>query len=161
MQPEEEQSSFESYLSRAMFYCSKAERCPADLYQKFSQWKTPNEIWDDIIDRLKDENFLSEERFCFAFVKDKVLYNKWGFRKVEFALSQKQIKSSLVEIAIAEFDVNEYQNIVESELIKKNKSIREDDPFKRKAKLFNFAMSRGYESDHTSHIIEQLITKLT
>ena len=35
-----------------------------------------------IIEMLKKENFINEERYAIGFVKDKFNYNKWGKIKI-------------------------------------------------------------------------------
>jgi len=154
---EEEQSLFKRALSRAMFYCSKAERCPADVLKKLEDWQIDRHGWSDIIQTLKTENFLSDQRYAEAFVRDKIRYNKWGRKKVLFQLKNKGLHGSAIEDALYSIDEDEYYGIVRYELAKKSKATNEDDPYKRKAKLFNFATSRGYEGNIAEAIIEELL----
>jgi regulatory protein len=155
----EEVKVFGQALSRAMFYCSRAEHCPADVFDKLSQWQVPEELWDKIVAKLTEENFLSEERFTRAYVLDKIRYNKWGKQKVAFQLRAKQIPRSAIDTAFLEIDDDEYRTIIQYELEKKCLATKEPDSYKLKAKLVNFAASRGYEIDLCNPIIDNLLTR--
>ncbi|MEI3422954.1 MAG: RecX family transcriptional regulator [Butyricimonas faecihominis] len=41
-------------------------------------------------------------------------------------------------------------------LKQKNRGLKEEDPYKRKAKLFRFALSRGFDYETISRCIDQL-----
>ncbi len=154
----EEGKAFGKALSRAMFYCSRAEHCPADVFEKLGQWQVPNEFWEEIINILSEEKFLSVERYTIAFVFDKLRYNKWGKQKIAFHLKAKQINRSIIDNVLSSIDNFEYTEIIRSELTKKCSTTKEADSYKMKAKLINFAMSRGFDIDLCNPIIEHLLT---
>ena len=58
---------------------------------------------DKIIDRLKAEKYIDEARYCRSFINDKLRFNKWGRKKIEFALKQKQIPLELISDAFKIF----------------------------------------------------------
>lgn len=155
----EDAKVFGQALSRAMFYCSRAEHCPADVFEKLNQWQVPEEFWVDVVAKLVAENFLSEERFSRAFVLDKIRYNKWGKHKVAYQLRVKQIGRAVIDHALSEIDDKEYCAIIQYELEKKCFATKEPDYYKLKAKLANFAASRGYEPDLSNSIIDNLLKK--
>ena len=73
-----------------MRYCSKAEHCIDDVRQKLWTWKVPTEEHDDIINTLIDNNFINEQRYAEAFVKDKFRFNHWGRIKISLMLRAKK-----------------------------------------------------------------------
>ncbi len=155
----EEGKAFGSALSRAMFYCSRSEHCPAEVFEKLGQWQVPEEFWADIVSQLTADNFLSEERFTRAYVLDKIRYNKWGKQKVAFHLRSKNVSRQSIDKAFLEIDDSEYCALIKYELEKKCFAIKEPDRYKLKAKLINFAASRGYEIDLSNSIIDNLLTQ--
>lgn len=132
-------------LLRLQNLCSRSEKSESELRMKLKQWGLINEA-DTIIEQLKKDDFLNPLRFASAFIHDKILFNKWGKTKVRYQLIGHHIPADIIENLLSEYDEKNYLEMVNSELDKKNKSIRETNPFKRKAKLFAFGNQRGYES---------------
>ena len=58
-------------LSRVAAYCSTAEHCRAEVTEKLQRWGIPYDAIDRIINRLEQEKYIDEERFCRAFIHDK------------------------------------------------------------------------------------------
>ena len=75
--------------------CAASEQCSHDMEEKLRRWQLPEEARARIMAHLTAERYVDDERFCRAFVKDKIRYNKWGRRKVEQALFMKHIPSEL------------------------------------------------------------------
>ncbi|MDR3060972.1 MAG: RecX family transcriptional regulator, partial [Dysgonamonadaceae bacterium] len=125
-------------------YCSKAERCIDDVKKKLSQWEIPEKDRDCILNRLQEENFLNEERFCRAYVNDKSKYNQWGTYKIQFELKKKQIPDSLIKEAIQVIVPDENKERLLQLLQTKQKSIKGKDEFEICRKLMRFAVSRGF-----------------
>ena len=49
-------------------YCAYQERCVSDVKEKLRKLKIEKEEFDQYIEKLKDDNFLNEERFVKYFV---------------------------------------------------------------------------------------------
>ncbi len=58
---------------------------------------------------------------------------------------------------LASIDPDEYRSTLEDEMRRKNRTIKESNPYQRKAKLFRFAAGRGFEND----LIYELINAIT
>ena len=58
-------------------YCAYQERCPSDVKQKFNKLKADIENYPEYIIRLKEENYLNEERYTKYFVQGHEK-KKWG-----------------------------------------------------------------------------------
>ena len=145
----------EQALSILQQMCSKKEYCPRDISTKLRQWGVEGAD-DELIEILKDDNFISEERYCNAYVNDKVKFSKWGKNKIRYQLSGKGLQDKHIDLALENVDREEYMEIMNKELEKKLHSIKEEDPFKRKEKLSRFAQQRGYEWELVSEVMESL-----
>jgi regulatory protein len=140
-------------LERLRQYCSKTEKCKKDVVEKLKSWNLAEKA-DKIVDVLVKEGFIDEVRFAQSFANDKLRFSKWGKIKIQFALRNKGISDSVIQTATENIVDDEYMMIVEKELIKKNKSIKDSEPYKRKQKLFAFAYQRGYDSNLAGKIID-------
>lgn len=137
----------ESYaIEKLKELCSRAEKSEYDICKKLSDWGLDNKT-EKILSILKEENYINNVRFARAFVTDKIRLNKWGKYKVRMLLRGKNISDTIIREAFEAFDDDEYREIVYSELKKKMKLLKIDDPYKLKAKIYAFGNQRGYESD--------------
>lgn len=141
-----------------MASCSRKEYCEFDILQKLSGYDISIEQKNDILSRLVKENFVDNSRYTEAFVKDKIRFNKWGKYKIKAQLRAKNISERLIENALNEYVDEDYQKMIEEELVKKMKNIKEADYYKRKGKLMRFAASRGYAPEDFIDIVDNLIS---
>src|SRR5437773_2347659 len=84
-------------------YCAYSERCASDVKQKLQKLKVDKEEYNSYISRLKEDNFLNEERFVKYFVSAHTK-KKWGKNKMKAALSGKRIDSSLIKKYLDDMD---------------------------------------------------------
>ena len=148
--------TYEQMLFKASAYCATAEHCEADVRTKLQTWACAPEHIDKIIDYLKHENFLNEQRYCNAFVRDKFRFNQWGKTKIAMMLRTKNIAEETIAEAIDQIDDATYQQTVTTLLQTKLKGLKYRDEYDRKAKLIRFAQGRGFEYGIIAAAIEQL-----
>lgn len=131
-------------LDKAAAYCSAAEHCISEVRGKLKSWSMGQHA-EAVIDRLIQENFINEERFCQCFVKEKIRYNKWGRMKVVQALRQKDLPDPVIQEAVNSFDTDEYANILRHLISAKARMVTASDDYEKKQKLVRFALGRGFE----------------
>lgn len=132
-------------LSRVAAYCSTAEHCRAEIVEKLQRWGMAYDAMDRILDRMEQEKYIDEERFCRAFIRDKYRFAKWGKVKIGQALQLKKISSMTFRPLLNEIDEEEYLSILRDLLASKRKSVRAENDFELNGKLMRFALSRGFE----------------
>lgn len=132
-------------LKRMETYCSIAEHCRTEIAEKLQRMGVEHEVMERIINRLIQEKYIDEERFCRAFINDKYRFAKWGKYKIGRALQQKEIPPSICRIALDEIDEEEYLAILRKLLAAKRKTIRAKNEYEQNGKLIRFALSRGFE----------------
>ncbi len=145
-------------VARIALYCSKAERSEYDVRKKLTAWEIDKEIADRIVLFLRKENFLDEERFCRSFIKDKIRFNKWGKNKIVFELRKKQVSEKQIQKCFEGLD-EEYD--FEAPLIKllssKITTVKAKNDYEKRAKLYRFAMGRGFAPEAIQKCLSQLL----
>lgn len=144
-------------LNRAAAYCSQAERAPQDVEDKLRNWEVSDEDIEQIMQRLRDDNFLNEERYVHAFINDKFLYERWGRIKIIFALRQKGISGSIVNNTLDDvIDPDAYLETLTDLLRAKMRGMSVPLDQRNRAKLYRFAQQRGFEAGFISRALSVL-----
>ena len=130
-------------LKKVLRYCAYQDRCTQEVRNKLATFDMPSSEKDKIVKLLVDEGYLDDERYASTFVRSKIHLKKWGVNKIRMSLKMKGISDEIISNALSEIDPEIYRE----ELIKvlKSKKINETDPYKRRAKLAQYAMQKGYE----------------
>ena len=130
-------------LKKVLRYCAYQDRCVQEVRTKLATFDMPSSEKEKIVKLLVEEGYLDDERYASTFVRSKIHLKKWGVNKIRMALKMKGISDENISNALSEIDPEIYRE----ELIKvlKAKKINETDPYKRRAKLAQYAMQKGYE----------------
>ncbi|MFY0687937.1 MAG: RecX family transcriptional regulator [Cyclobacteriaceae bacterium] len=134
--------------NKAARYCAGGERSPKKVLEKLQQYGLEHEESEQVLADLIALNFVNEERYANAFVKDKFRFNKWGKKRIEMELANQQIDYQLIANALDEINLSEYQQIIMGLAQQKWTSLsRESDDFIKKQKTIRFLLGKGFESD--------------
>ena len=140
-------------LNKAAAYCTLCERCTSEVSKKLTTWGVPPAEQQRIIDRLQDEGFINEERYCRAFVNDKLRFNRWGRVKIRAALYEKRLPREYIAQAIEDIDEEEYMQTLHDLVATKQRELKNED-FATKQKIIRFAASRGFEPAKILQIVK-------
>lgn len=132
---------------RAENWCAYQERAHSEVRNKLYEWGVYPADIDQIISSLISDNFLNEERFAFAYVSGKFNIKKWGKQKIRQGLKNKRIHEKLIHRALNSIDGDDYIAVLRNAANKKLATMVDKDPFKRKYKLVNYLIGRGFERD--------------
>src|SRR5690606_16481600 len=132
---------------RAESYCAYQERSQQEMRDKLYSWGLHSLDVENIIADLIGENFLNEERFAKAYTSGKFKIKQWGRVKIVNGLKFHRISPRLMKEALEEINPNEYYATLERILVKKSAVLKESDPYKRRIKLAQYALSRGFENN--------------
>ena len=141
-------------LAKAEHFCAYQERAQQDVRDKLYDWGLWPDAVENIIVKLIGDNFLNEERFAKAYVKGKFKQKAWGRVKIKQGLKFKKVPDVLIKKALLTIDGDDYLAMLAKVLNKKAALIKEKDDYKRRYKLQQYAMSRGYESDLIADILK-------
>lgn len=135
-------------LSRAATYCARAERAPSEVMSHLLAWGVDEDAACSIVERLKKENYVDEDRYARAYVRDKYRFARWGRLKIRQGLRAKHIDSAVIALALTEeIDEDTYRSHLTDLLRAKQRGTRARNAYDPRAKLYRFAASRGFESE--------------
>lgn len=145
-------SSQKSYTVREatiklMQFCAYRDRSHKEVEEKLRELRMIPQAQEQIIIQLIQEDFLNEERFARSFVRGKFRIKKWGRIKIIQELKVREISKPIIEIALTEIEEQDYRVVLKELAKKKMNLIREKNLFKKKKKLSDYLIQRGYESN--------------
>ncbi|WP_345955441.1 regulatory protein RecX [Mucilaginibacter sp. PAMB04168] len=141
-------------LAKAEHFCAYQERSQQEVRNKLYELGMYPTGVENVISELITGNFINEERFARAYAQGKFNQNGWGRIKIKQGLKLKRVPDKLIAKALQTIDGDEYLRTLQKILEKKQTQITEKDAFKRRYKLQQYAMGRGFESDLINDILK-------
>jgi regulatory protein len=146
----------EQALARLTALCASAEHCTGEMIDKMTKWEIPEEAQARIMEHLVSNKYVDDERYCRAFVHDKMEYNHWGRRKIEQALYVKRVDKAIQTKVLDEIPDSDFISILRPLLDQKRRQTRADNDYEMNIKLMRFAASRGFTIDQIRQCIEEV-----
>lgn len=144
-------------LQRAQQLCSVREYCVSDIISLLTRWEASDDTTkNEIIDKLKEDKFIDEARYCSAFARDHFRYNQWGRLKITMALKAKKIPDTDISTGLETIDGDEYLDLLRKIIVTQQKKIKAKNRFDMKGKLLRHALGKGFES----HLVYDVINSL-
>jgi regulatory protein len=137
----------EQALKKAESYCAYQERSQQEARDMLYSWGLHRNEVENILTILIGNGFLKEERFASAFAGGKFRIKKWGRNKIKNALKSKSVSDPLIKKALSEIDQREYEKVLKQVIAAKSRVTKETNPYKRKNKIAQYVISRGYEPE--------------
>ena len=150
--------SFLEAKSKLEALCAYQERCSSELEKKLYDWGIDSEDRGRLLSHLISNNFLSEERFAEAFVSGKINIKKWGRIKIRQHLKAKRISDYSIKKGMDSIDDEVYFKNLERLAEKKILSLsKERESYAKKAKVYRFLASKGYETEFIRDVADPLL----
>ena len=134
-------------LDKARKYCAYQERSQQEVRDKLYDWGLHRNEVEQCISQLISENYLNEQRFAIAYAGGKFRMKEWGRVKIKLALKQKKVSDYCIRKALDEISGKDYKATLSRLLSKKSKEVKEKNPLKKKYKVAQYAISRGFEPE--------------
>ncbi|TLP72919.1 regulatory protein RecX [Maribacter sp. ACAM166] len=138
-------------------YCVYQDRCHKEVISKLRGMGMIPLAIDTIIGQLIQDRFLNEERFSKSFARGKFNIKKWGKNRIVNELKYRNISRYNITSALKEIDPNEYLNTLDILANKRLQQLSEPNIQKRKKKLADYLLYRGWESHLVYEKLKELI----
>lgn len=138
-------------------YCAYQERCHKEVVHKLRDMRMIPDAIDLIVVHLIEHDFLNETRFAKAYVRGKFRVKKWGRKRIELELKKRNVSTYNIKEAFKEISDVDYLNTFHALAEKKAENIRETNTLKKKKKLADYLLYRGWESHLVYEKVHELI----
>lgn len=139
-------------------YCAYQERCHKEVSDKLNTMRLIPEAKEQITLHLITQNFINEERFSKSFARGKFNIKKWGKQRIIRELKIRQISEYNIKTALKEISETDYLKTFHELAEKKFESIKELDANKKRKKLIDYLLYRGWETQLVFEKVKELIT---
>lgn len=152
----EEKTAQEVYKKMASL-CSRSEQCSADIHKKITAAGLSSDEADEIIEKLKAEKFIDDERYIHSYVSDKFKFNKWGKVKICHYLKMKGLPDELIQNGLDGIDTEKYHAALIKTLKEKARKVKKKNKFEKMGQLIRFAQNRGFEPEIIHRYLNEVV----
>lgn len=151
----------ESYIrckESAIKIIERSYKTEKEIRDKLKQKGYEEKQINNSIDFLKEYDFINDNTYAKAFIKDKL--SSKGSQKIKYDLMKKGIAKDIIEENLIKVDKNEEKEVALNVGRKKYESIRrkESDNYKLSGKLYRFLISRGYAYDIVKDVVKEIMS---
>ena len=139
-------------------YCVYQDRCHKEVEEKIKSYDLIPEAREMILLNLMKDNFLNEERFAKSFARGKFRIKHWGKNRIVNELKMRDISAYNIKTALKEIDEKEYLKTIYTITEKRNTIISETNHYKRKKKLIDFLLRKGFETDLIFKVVDEVLS---
>lgn len=132
-------ASVADILPRAVALLARREHSRFDLGRKLRRYTDNPDHITAVLDKLQEQNLLSDERFVQVFVRSRM--QRFGVRRLRYELNQQQIDSALIDAALAPLADDEYDRAYE---VWQRKFGRAPQDQRDYARQYRFLAQRGF-----------------
>lgn len=140
-------------------YCVYQDRCHKEIEQKIREFNLIPEARELILLSLMKDNFLNEERFSKSFARGKFRIKSWGKQRIVRELKFRDISAYNIKTALKEINEGDYLETIYRITENRNQVISESNIFKRKKKLIDFLIRKGFENDLIYKTVNDIVQK--
>lgn len=130
-------------LSKIERYCAYQDRCTQEVLTKLRSWQIEEQEQRQVLQILKNDGFVDDERYVQSFIRGKINTKQWGVQKIRLGLIQKGISKELIDKYIEEINPQQYTDNIQTVLRKWTQS---HGPITQEniTKLYRHLLSKGY-----------------
>ncbi|MFO7875917.1 MAG: regulatory protein RecX [Desulfovermiculus sp.] len=155
---ETEEKPAQEIFAKMAALCSRSEQCSADIHKKIMAAGFSDEEADEIIEKLKAEKFIDDERYVRSYVSDKFKFNKWGKVKIRHYLKMKGLPEELIQNGLDGIDPDKYRETLLKTMKEKARAVKKKNKFEKMGQIIRFAQNRGFEPELIHRYLNEVIS---
>ena len=154
---ENEGKTVSEIQARMAALCSRSEQCSPDIRKKIIATGISSDDADGIIQKLKDEKFIDDERYVKAYTAEKFRINQWGRIKMRYYLHMKGLSDSLIQKGLETLDEDKYHLVLVQLMKKKARSVKKKNVYEKMGQVIRFVQNRGFEPELIHRYLSEVI----
>ena len=130
-------------LSKLERYCAYQDRCTQEVLTKLRSLQVEGKEAQQVLQLLKNDGFIDDERYVQSFIRGKVNTKQWGVQKIRLGLLQKGISKDLIDKYIKDINPQQYTDNIQTAIRKwtqSHGSVTQENI----TKLYRHLMTKGF-----------------
>ena len=132
-------------IQKMQNFCIYRDRTEKEVRLKLHSFGQSEDTNENIIQLLKNDKFIDDERFAENYVRSKFQSAQWGKIKIKTQLQLKGINNSIIKKYLDGIDEEIYHETIKEVIAKWTRTHLSDKDCKDK--LYRFLLSRGFENE--------------
>ena len=153
----EDQWDIREFLIRLL---SRRDHARNELRDKALRKGYPGSVIESLLDELTEKGYINNLAFAKKFTHDKFEFNNWGLHKIRIELIKKGISEKDIQIALEQIPGSEVDESILELVLKNKRKFQRAESFKRKKKVFDFLLRKGYDSDTIFRLMPDLLNQI-
>lgn len=151
----EDKWSAREYFFRIL---SRRDHSRRELRDKAFKKGIRGDFVEEILDEFEQKEYIDDRKFALKYAADKFEFNDWGPYKIRTQLFKKGISKAVVEECIhSAFGDEAIKESIIKLIQKKQRRYQREPEEKRRKKVFDFLMRKGYDSDTIFKYMDELL----
>lgn len=144
--------------ARALRYLGHRARTVEEVRRKLAEHGYPEAAVADVLDRLLRDRYLDDTAFTESYVEARVRNRGFGPRRLRAELRRKGVPAAVVEAVMETFEAETNTLAIARGQAQKRwaQLAREPDPRKRRRKLNDYLLRRGFDYDTVRRVVEEV-----
>jgi regulatory protein len=155
---ETEEKTAQEIFAKMATLCSRSEQCSPDIHKKITAAGLGSDEADEIIEKLKAEKFIDDERYISSYVSDKFKFNKWGKVKIRHYLKMKGLPEELIQNGMDEIDTEKYRGTLIKTMKEKARKVKKKNKYEKMGQIIRFAQNRGFEPEMIHRYLNEVVS---
>ena len=154
----EQDEQYVQAKQRALDYLAHKPRTEAEVRRKLRREDAPAPVIEDVVARLYELSYLDDEAYATDYVRNRFASKKYGPVRIRRELVERGIDRPVAERAVDDLFEDE-DPVAAARAHAEKRWARlsdEDDPRRRKQKLYRYLRRRGFTSDTIYPILDEL-----
>ncbi len=143
---------------KALDYLAHKPRTEQEVRRKLQQRDVPPVVVDDVIARLYELEYLDDEAYAHDYAHNRFSSKKYGPVRIRRELEKRGVDRHLAEAAVDELFAEEDTTAAAWSHAEKRwpRLEGEDDPRRRRQKMYRYLRRRGFTTDTIRPILDEL-----
>jgi regulatory protein len=117
---------------------------------------------ENVLQEFEDKGWIDDSSYARSYVNDKYNLAGWGPKKIEMYLKRDGVSEQVIQNALKSLEPAVSTSETLEKLVNKRKMhfLREKDTFKRKKKVVDYLLRKGFNPDEVFKYIDNLLQSL-
>ena len=152
----QKENEIEMSYQKCCGYLDRKMRSEKEIRNYLKKNEVSKEIVESVIQKLKENHFLDDDRYVNSYVNDSVKFTNNGPLKIEKSLIDLGIKKEMIEKRLDEISKEVWEDKIKKIIQKRNQSNQKDSEMVFKRKLSQYLYTIGYPYEITSSLVDNV-----